>query len=76
MGKTYQKMYQQPASIKSSEAKYPIDGANPKKPTPLQNHIPPNTNRFSSRLEASLVDQSYNGLYIDNFARSDIRTNL
>ena len=35
-----------------------------------------NTNRYSSRINNSIQDQSYGGLYIDNFARSDIRSNL
>jgi hypothetical protein len=35
-----------------------------------------NTNRYSSRINSNLNEPSYGGLYIDNFARSDLRSNL
>lgn len=55
-------------------SKYPVpEGA--KKNEPAGGYVV-NTNRFSSRIDNSIVDQSYGGLYIDNFARSDVRSNL
>jgi hypothetical protein len=79
LGKTYQKMYQEPTSIKSSLSKnQTVDSRSQvKKIENLQNYMAPNTNRYSSRIDSNLLnDQSYGGLYIDNFARSDVRSNL
>jgi hypothetical protein len=78
LGKTYQKLYQQP-SVKSSLSKNQVsDGISfGKKKENIPSFEVMNTNRYSSRIDSNILnEQSYGGLYIDNFARSDIRSNL